>query len=105
MESKTYNICNVLSQRQISGRISVPKRGTTNLDRYDVYKLEHEEKSIYPVETFNVTEHFCLCILFFYDDDEDFLEDMHILQYDFDAILDHYSRVPSLSINNPHHDC
>ena len=85
-----YNISILLNHREITGKFYTRKWGKTNLIRSNLNKLPYEQHSIYPVEVRKVSNNYRLCILFDYENDEDFEEDLHFCRYDFDAVLFEY---------------
>ena len=89
MERVNYNICSLIFQREISGKFVNKKLGKTNLIREDLNKLCYEDKSVYgyPVERYDVNINYDICVLFFHDDNEDFLEDLHVCGYDYDGVF------------------
>ena len=85
----TYNIYNLLSTREVNGGFISKKVRKTNLIRNEVDKYEYESTSHWPVETWRYNKLF-ICVLYNFDDHEEFLEDLFFNGHYFDAVLADY---------------
>lgn len=89
MDPPTYNICQLFLKREINGQFILKKFKKTNLIRSDVDQLRVEEHTHWPVSVWRYNKLF-ICVLFYFDNHEEFLEDLHFCSHDFDAVIGEY---------------
>ena len=100
-----YNICSYFLQRQTHARVRQidayrHERGVNmalvNLIREDVIPMQREHHSTWPVGRWR-DGFLSICVLFYYEDHEDFLEDLFFCGHYFDGVLyEHHFLIPPL---------
>ncbi|VDI24596.1 Hypothetical predicted protein [Mytilus galloprovincialis] len=84
-----FNICNSIFQREVNGRFRHLNPIRSNLIRNEVVPKRREHHSNWPVGTWR-TGNITICVLFFYEDHEEFMEDLFFCSHDFNAVLEEY---------------
>ncbi len=105
MAHPMLNVCSYVLQRQTHGRVrqtdahrhmAEVNRALVNLIREDVIPMRREYHSTWPVGRWQ-DGYISICVLFYYEEHEDFLEDLFFCGHCFDSVLyEHHFLIPPL---------